>query len=105
MFMDKIFNDLVGMYHQAKDDNKLTAAEKQAEIINQMKENLIKRNGGNDFYGSKSISNASYVELREIDGTMNREASSQLMTDLSNKVRKKQTDLNKFGENNPYDNK
>ena len=100
--MDKTFNNLVGMYHQAKDDNKSTAAEKQAEIINQMKENLIKRNGGNDNYESISIADASFDELLKINNAMGQNTISKNYMAASDNARDVQIGRNKYNKGNPY---
>lgn len=99
--MDKQFNDLKDKYQKAVKDNNESL---KFELLEQMRNNILKRNGGDDCFtrilDSKSylISKSSYEELLEIDGEKNRITTSQKLTNISDQERKTQTNNN----NNPY---
>ena len=103
--MDKQFHDLKDKYQKAVKDNNESL---KFELLEQMRNNILKRNGGDDCFtrtlDSKfySISKSTYQELLEIDGEMNRNTTSQKLTNISNQERKTQTSKNKYGPNNSY---
>lgn len=103
--MDSQFNDLNTEYRKAIRDNNENL---KLKLLEKMRSNILKRNHGNDCFtrilDSKSylISKSTYQELLEINGEMNRIASSQKLTDISNQARIGQTNNNEYGSNNPY---
>lgn len=103
--MDSQFNDLNAKYQKAIKDNNNNL---KLDLLEQMRSNILKRNHGNDCFtrilDSKSylISKSTYQDLLEIDGELNRIASSRKLTNISDQERKTQTSNNTYGPNNPY---
>lgn len=103
--MDSQFNDLNAKYQKAIKDNNNNL---KLDLLEQMRSNIKKRNKGNNSFirsldnKSHSVPKSTYQELLEINGEMNRIASSQKLTDISNQARIGQTNNNEYGSNNPY---
>lgn len=103
--MNKEFDDLNQRYQKANSSNDLS---KKQELIEQMRANLLQRNGNVDkFIGlidkkEYSINEASYTDLQEINGIMNINETSMNLSKKSNILRSEQTERNTYGEKNPY---
>lgn len=103
--MDTLFIKLQQSYIEAqRSDDK----EKQSFYLEQMRNNLLERNGGNDTfshslnYKSFSIKNASYANILEINGDMNKIASQNRFDDININARENLLNKNKYGADNPY---
>lgn len=95
--MDKEFQELIAEYLNTR---RKRQQEEQA-ILQKMKENLKKRNGGKDDYWCEypkcviSIENAGYEDLLKIDGDMNRNTAKDSMTKTAELAREQLLKLNK----------
>lgn len=77
---------------------------KKAKILEKMRENLTERNGGKDSFtrgaAEFTISAASYQDMVKINGSLSQEESSELLTNISDEERNKQTIRNNIRRTN-----
>ena len=101
--MNEQFGELVQQYEQAIKD---ADVQKQETLLSEMRQNIKERTNGVDNYPiegkSISIMNASFEGLLKINGDINRETTSDVMTDYGDSRRKTNLKENKYGPDNPY---
>ncbi len=82
-----------------------TTEDRKKEILKEMCDNLIRRNGGsNVFLYVLEIdeNNLTIDDLYKADGILDQQESSQKMKDVSDIARKSAFEKNKYSPDNPY---
>ena len=107
--MNKKFEELKEKYLVLMKDKK-SSEEEREHTIQEIRKNLIERNGGceiynspyNEVYKNINIKEASFTELKGINGDLNIKECSEKITEQSDSEREKQLGRNKYTEENPY---
>lgn len=97
--MNEIFQHLDAEYQRAKNEED---TQMQKDCLQKMRKNLMIRNKGEIVYNQIAISVATYEQIREIDGDMNRKESRKKMTETAELARKELLSQNIYGSDNQY---
>ncbi len=82
-----------------------TTEKRKIEILKEMCDNLIRRNGGSNVFPDVLVideNNFTIDELYKADGILNRLEAAQKMKDASDTARKSALEKNKYSPDSPY---